>query len=79
MMGSHLAAEGKTLHASSSSVLLFETILENKSLVLLDFGELWNLGAQITKSSLNSLTLGDYFLCYQMFFARVIENTLCSI
>lgn len=78
MMGSHPAAEGKTLHASSSSVLLFETILENKSLVL-DFGELWNLGAQITKSSLNSLTLGDYFLCYQMFFARVIENTLCSI
>lgn len=68
MMGSHPAAEGKTLHASSSSVLLLETILENKSLVFLDLGEVWNLGTQITKSSLNSLNLGDYFLCYLMFF-----------
>lgn len=34
MMGSHPAAEGKTLHASSmsNSVPLFEIVLENKSL-----------------------------------------------
>lgn len=45
----------------------------------LDFGELENLGTQIKKSSLDSLSLEDSFLCYWIFLARVIENILFSI
>lgn len=83
MMCSHPAVEGqeRLCMLPLCPILFYFLRLSQEKRVwdFLDFGKLGDLGTQIKKSYLNSLSLGDSFLCCQMYLGTAIGNILCSV